>query len=122
MLMGRERKMAARPSLARATASAIAVALAGSWPSEVRAEPAVSCGGFAMLGGAQISCSHVAPKQPTQFCTFSWALLTTTNVPQVVQGSFLVPPGTVNLMVYQGASFSSALGNPIVLCQGKKSR
>ena len=75
-----------------------------------------------MLGGAQINCSHVAPKQPTQFCTFSWALLTSNNATSVVEGSFIVPPGATNAMVYQGAGFNAALGNPIVLCQGKKSR
>ena len=94
--------------------------LAGAAPA--RAEQAVSCGGFAMLGGAQINCSHVAPKQPAQVCTFSWALLTTANTTSIVEGSFLVPPGASNATVYQGGGFSTALSNPIVLCQGKKSR
>ena len=80
----------------------------------------MACGGFAMLGGAQISCSHVAPRQPTQFCTFSWALVTTENAPTVVEGSFLVSPGASNVSVYQGVGYASALSNPIVLCQGKK--
>ena len=88
----------------------------------VRAENAVSCGGFAMLGGAQLACSHVAPKQPTQFCTFSWTLMTLTNTMSTVTGSFMVPPGTTNATVYQGAGFNAAMSNPIVLCQGKKSR
>ena len=92
------------------------------WPIAAQADSAVSCGGFAMLGGAQINCSHVAPKQPTQFCTFSWALLTLTNASTIVEGSFLVSPGTQNATVYQGAGFTSALSPPIVLCQGRKSR
>lgn len=86
------------------------------------AEPAVACGGFALLGGAQISCSHVAPSQPTQFCTFSWALVSADNTPKVVEGSFLIVPGATNVSVYQGTGYASALSNPIVLCQGKKSR
>ena len=99
----------------------ILAATAFGWCAAV-AEPAVSCGGFAMLGGAQISCSHVAPKQPTQFCTFSWALLNAGNAPTVVQGSFMVPQGAINAAAYQGGGFVGALSNPIVLCQGKKSR
>ena len=83
---------------------------------------AASCGGAAMLGGAQLNCSHIDPKAPTQACTFSWALLTIEGSVQVVEGSFLLPPGSSNATVYQGAGFNSALSNPIVLCQGKKSR
>ena len=75
-----------------------------------------------MLGGAQLACSHVAPKQPAQFCTFSWTLMTLTNTMSTVTGSFMVPPGAVNTTVYQGVGFNAALSNPIVLCQGKKSR
>ncbi len=114
----RKAERGAAPMLTTAFLSSLVVLASGA----AQAEPAVSCGGFAMLGGAQISCSHVAPKQPTQVCTFSWTLMTSTNTPQVVQGSFLVTPGTINMTVYQGAGFNSALGNPIVLCQGKKSR
>lgn len=93
-----------------------------AWASPCIAEQAVSCGGFALLGGAQINCSHVAPKQPAQVCTFSWALLTTANTTSVIEGSFLVTPGANNVTVYQGGGFVTALSNPIVLCQGKKSR
>lgn len=91
-------------------------------PTTARADGAASCGGFAMLGGAQINCSHVVPTAPAQVCTFSWALLTTANTLSTVQGSFLLPPGATNMTVYQGGGFASALSNPIVLCQGKKSR
>lgn len=88
----------------------------------MHAEAAVSCGGFAMLGGAQIACSHVAPRQPLQLCTFSWTLATAENALSTVTGSFVVPPGASNITVYQGAGFTTALSNPIVLCQGRKSR
>jgi len=57
------------------------------------AKDAVSCGGAAMLGGAQLNCSHVEPKAPPQFCTFSWALHTPAGGQQVVEGSFMLPPG-----------------------------
>ena len=83
---------------------------------------AVSCGGFAMLGGAQINCSHVVAKAPAQFCTFSWALSASDGSLQAVQGSFLVPPGASNTTVYQGSGFNTALSNPIILCQGRRSR
>ena len=89
---------------------------------QVRAAGAVSCGGAAMMGGAQLSCSHVDPKAPAQFCTFSWDLMTSENTQQVVQGSFMLTPGASNVMVYQGSGFTSALSNPIVLCQGRKGR
>jgi hypothetical protein len=87
-----------------------------------RADTVASCGGFAMLGGAQINCSHVQPTAPAQVCTFSWALMTTGNTLSTVQGSFLLPPGANNMTVYQGSGFNAALSNPIVLCQGRKSR
>ncbi|MCW6507221.1 hypothetical protein [Lichenifustis flavocetrariae] len=86
------------------------------------ADTAVNCGGFAMLGGAQIVCSQVQSQAPTQFCTFSWALLTTGGAVNTTQGSFLLPPGASDVTVYQGAGFATALSEPIVLCQGKKSR
>jgi hypothetical protein len=81
---------------------------------------AVSCGGAALLGGAQLICSHVDPKAPAQSCTFSWALATAANQTQVVSGSFLLPPGASNVQVYQGAGFAHAMSGPIVLCQGKR--
>jgi hypothetical protein len=85
------------------------------------AGPVVVCGGAAMQGGAQLLCSHTDPDKPTQFCTFSWDLMTTDNRSQIVQGSFLIPPGTANAQEYQGAGFSTAIGEPIVICRGKKS-
>jgi hypothetical protein len=84
------------------------------------AKTIVSCGGAALLGGAQLLCSHVDPKEPAQLCTFSWALATPANQTQVVEGSFLLPPGASNVQVYQGAGFTHAMSGPIVLCQGKR--
>ena len=86
----------------------------------VLAKSAVSCGGAALIGGAQLLCSHVDPKAPAQLCTFSWALATTANQTQVVSGSFLLPPGVSNFQVYEGSGFTHAMSGPIVLCQGKR--
>ena len=85
------------------------------------ARPAFTCGGFALLGGAQLVCSHTDPEAPTQICTFSWALSKTGGGESVVEGSFLLTPGMSNFTVYQGSGFSYALSNPIILCQGKRS-
>lgn len=85
------------------------------------AAPVVSCGGAAMAGGAELLCSHGQPTAPPQFCTYSWALMTTAGALSTVQGSFLLPPGASNQPVYQGYGFNSALSNPIVLCQGRRS-
>ena len=84
------------------------------------AKTIVSCGGAALLGGAQLLCSHTDPAQPAQLCTFSWALATPANQTQIVQGSFLLPPGASNVQVYQGGGFAHAMSEPIVLCQGKR--
>jgi hypothetical protein len=80
----------------------------------------VSCGGAALLGGVQLLCSHVDPTAPAQVCSYSWALATPANQTQIIEGSFLIPPRTSNLMVYQGSGFSRALSEPIVLCQGRR--
>ncbi|MDQ0471950.1 hypothetical protein [Labrys wisconsinensis] len=80
----------------------------------------VSCGGAAMLGAAQLLCSHTDPKQPTQLCTFSWDLVTSDNVSKVVEGSFLLPPGSSNVQVYSGSGFNNQLSQPIILCQASK--
>jgi len=87
--------------------------------SSASAKTIVSCAGAALLGGAQLLCSHIDPSEPTQLCAFSWALTTLTNQTQVVQGSFLLPPGASNVQVYQAGGFSHALSEPIVLCHGK---
>ena len=97
-----------------------AVAALLGCPGIASANEAVSCGGAAMLGGAQLNCSHVKPAAPPQFCTFSWDLHTTAGDQKVVEGSFLLPPGSSNVTVYQGSGFDSALSNPIVICRGNK--
>ena len=96
---------------------AIVAALAG-YPGIAAAKDVVSCGGAAMLGGAQLNCSHVEPKAPPQFCTYSWDLHTSAGDQKIVEGTFLLPPGASNVTVYQGSGFDSALSNPIVICRG----
>lgn len=91
-------------------------------PGAAFAKAAFSCGGVALLGGVQLICSHVDPTAPAQICSYSWALATPANQTRIVQGSFLLPPGASNVEIYQGAGFARALAEPIVLCQGKKSR
>lgn len=105
---------------ARAGDAAAAVLLAIGAACPAQAKSAVSCGGAALLGGAQLLCSHVAPKAPAQLCTFSWALATPANQTQVVSGSFLLPPGASNVAVYQSGGFSHAMSPPIVMCQGRR--
>ena len=100
--------------------AALAFLALGS-PAAPAAGPVVACGGAAMEGGAQLLCSHNDPNKPAQFCTYSWDLMTTGNQSQIVQGSFLIPPGTQNAQEYQGSGFSTAIGEPIVICRGKKS-
>jgi len=97
------------------------LALLTAWSSPAQAGPVVACGGAAMQGGAQLMCSHTDPDKPQQFCTFTWDLMTTGNASQIVQGSFLMQPGAANVQVYQGAGFTSAISEPIVICRGKKS-
>lgn len=82
----------------------------------------VRCAGAAMMGGAQLVCSHVAPKAPAQFCTYSWSLHSAERGQQIVEGSFMLPPGAKNVTVYRGSGFDSAYSNPIVLCRGRKDR
>ncbi len=86
------------------------------------AKTVVNCGGAALLGGAQLLCSHTDPSAPAQICTFSWALATAANQTQVVQGSFLLPPGTSNMQVYESGGFVRAVSEPIVLCQGRRGK
>ena len=99
----------------------IAGALWAGSAAGASAAPAFSCGGFAMLGGAQLICSHIDPRAPMQFCNFSWALMGEQGL-SVQDGSFMLPPGVQNATVYQGSGFSGQLGNPIVLCQAKRGK
>ena len=96
------------------------VAAIAGWPGIALAKGAVSCGGAAMLGGAQLNCSHVEPQAPPQFCTSSWALHTPAGDQKNVEGTFILPPGASNVTVYQGSGFDSALSDPIVICRGGK--
>ncbi len=102
---------------ARLWAGALATFVAAS---PCFAKTAVNCGGAALLGGAQLLCSHTDPGAPAQICTFSWALATAANQTQVVQGSFLLAPGVSNLLVYESGGFVRAVSEPIVLCQGER--
>jgi hypothetical protein len=83
----------------------------------VAAQP-YACGGAALAGGAQILCSHVDPKAPAQSCNYSWALQDTDDRPEVVSGTFLLVPGSSNVVVYQGFGFEAPLANPVIVCQG----
>jgi hypothetical protein len=98
--------------------------LGAVWPiaaaGPALAKTVVNCGGAALLGGAQLLCSHLDPHAPAQLCTFSWALATATNQTQIVQGSFLLPPGASNVEEYEGAGFVRAVSGPIVICHGRR--
>lgn len=86
------------------------------------AERPVRCAGMALMGAAQLACSHVDKKAPAQFCNFSWALHSDTDGAQVEEGSFFIPPGARNVTVYQGNGFDRALSDPIVMCHGRKDK
>jgi hypothetical protein len=88
----------------------------------VAAAPATNCAGVVLMGAAQLLCSHIDPKAPEQFCTFKWSLADNSNMPQLAQGSFLLPPGATNMQIYSGAGFARALTPPIVLCQGRRGK
>ncbi len=105
------------PVLGSSTVFALIAFMMLSVNSAQAAPKFVSCGGAAMLGGAQLNCTHLAPDKPAQLCNFSWSLLLPNNVPQVVSGSFLLPKGSNNATVYQGSGFVGSLTGPIVLCQ-----
>jgi len=66
-------------------------------------------------------CSHIDPTAPPQSCSFFWSLMSTDDTTSVVQGTFLLEPGTSNAVVYQGFGFNMALANPIIICQGAPS-
>lgn len=100
----------------RVFAPALAAALL--LPAAAVAAQPFACGGAALAGGAQLLCSHTDPKAPAQSCNFSWALETTEDEVQVVEGTFLLAPGSSNLVVYQGFGFESPLANPIIVCEG----
>src|SRR4051794_3427342 len=86
-----------------AMAIGLVMMLAAGDPSSA-ASP-VSCGGAAMMGGAQLMCSQTDARAPPQLCTFSWDLMTTDNSSRIVEGSFLLLPGASNVQVYQASGF-----------------
>ncbi len=96
------------------------VILSGTILGSAQAAPKVACGGAAMMGGAQLLCSNVDQGHAVQTCTYSWSLVTMDGISTVVQGSFRLPPGTSNAIVYQGSGFSAALSEPIILCEGHR--
>jgi hypothetical protein len=87
-------------------------------PEVGEAAPAYACGGEVVGGGAQILCSHVNSQAPPQSCIYFWSLKATDATTTVVQGSFLLSPGSSNSAVYQGVGFDSELAGPIIICQG----
>jgi len=70
-----------------------------------------------MMGAAALLCNHTNPEAPAQICTYSWALMTTDGVTKVVDGSFLISPGTANMQVYSANGYSTQLTGPIVMCR-----
>lgn len=101
--------------------AALALCLAAPPAAPALARAPFSCAGIALAGGAELLCSHTDPDASTQACSFSWTLMTLGNQQSVVNGSFLLPTGVANSVVYQGSGFAYALSNPIVLCQSHKS-
>ena len=101
---------------------AVGLGLVPAAPQAAVAAPApASCAGVVMFGGAQLMCSQLNSKAAAQFCTFSWALMETDGTTKVVDGSFLLPPDTSNMQIYQGSGFNTQLSEPIVMCRGKSS-
>jgi len=76
----------------RFLAQALAAALI--MPTAAEAAQPYACGGAALAGGAQLICSHIDPTAPPQSCNFFWSLMATDDTTSVVQGTFLLEPGT----------------------------
>ena len=102
------------------TGSAVFVLCLALQTAPALARASFSCAGAAFAGGAELLCSHTDPAAPTQMCTFSWTLVTSSGAPSVVQGSFVLTPGLTNFTAYQGTGYTYALATPVVLCQGRK--
>jgi hypothetical protein len=103
-------------TMKRFLAQALAAALI--LPTAVEAAQPYACGGAALAGGAQLLCSHIDPTASPQSCNFFWSLMSSDDTTTVVQGTFLLEPGTSNAVVYQGFGFNMALANPVISCQG----
>lgn len=69
------------------------------------------------MGAAALLCNHTQSDQPAQICTYSWALMTADGITKVVDGSFLIAPGTANMQVYSANGYSTQLTGPIVMCR-----
>ena len=106
-----------RSKALKRSAALVAFWLAGGGIAAAAA--AFNCGSFAMMGGAEILCSHIDPSAPAQICNFSWDLMSSETGQTIVNGTFTLPPGVSNAVVYQGSGFSYPLANPIILCQGQ---
>jgi hypothetical protein len=102
----------------KALTAALVVFLSTSSIAAAAGQP-VRCAGVALMGAAQLACSHVDKKAPSQFCNFSWALHSDTDGARIEEGSFLIAPGAQNIMVYQGNGFDRALSDPVVMCHGR---
>ena len=115
---GRWRALGRTGLKAKGAAFAFGLAVLPGTPALARAP--FSCAGMAVAGGAELLCSHTDPDAPTQTCSFSWTLMTVGNQQSVVSGSFVLPTGVANSVVYQGSGFAYALSSPVVLCQGRE--
>jgi hypothetical protein len=99
---------------------ALGLAALAATPHATRAAASpASCAGVVLFGSAELMCSQVDQRALAQLCTYSWALMTTGGATKVVDGSFLLPPHTSNMQIYQGIGFDNQLSEPIVMCRGK---
>ncbi len=105
---------------ARAKGALLVLCLAVPPIAPALARASFSCAGAALAGGAELFCSHTDPDAPRQTCSFSWTLMTVANQQTVVSGSFVLPVGVSNSIVYTGSGYAYALSSPVVLCQGRK--
>ena len=106
--------------IAKVRTALLVLGLAALPNAPALARAAYSCAGAALAGGAELLCSHTDADAPTQTCSFSWTLMTVANQQTVVGGSFVLPVGVTNSIVYTGSGYAYALASPIVLCQGRK--
>ncbi|MDR3374896.1 MAG: hypothetical protein P4L98_14305 [Ancalomicrobiaceae bacterium] len=75
-----------------------------------------------MADSAILSCSHTVRSAPPQVCTFGWTVIATGSGARTYQGSFIIWPGQEGIQVFLQSGVANALSEPIVLCQGSKSR
>ena len=82
-----------------------------------RSRPALRLRGSRLGGRRATNLQPYRSDSPLQSCNFFWSLMTTDDTTSVVQGTFLLEPGTSNAVVYQGFGYNMALANPVILCQ-----